>query len=150
VIADLPGPTLGDTDGKLIRLDADAAGWGWSLDGRSPGVDLREVLEHELGHALGFSHDDEGKFAVMAEVLRIPATEVPLETVVPQKLERVVSISPFMRPGAPATINAGKPLVIHVGRRIPAPHRLVQRPPAANAKSKHAVRGHTCARPAVG
>ena len=72
-ISDLPGLTLGGADGTLIRLDADAAGWGWSLDGVSPGIDLREVLEHELGHLLGFSHGDETRLAVMGETLEVTA-----------------------------------------------------------------------------
>src|SRR5262249_35520006 len=30
VVVDLPGAALGETDGTAIRLDADAAGWGWA------------------------------------------------------------------------------------------------------------------------
>ncbi len=34
VIADLSGLELGQTDGSVIRLDRNAAGWGWSLERR--------------------------------------------------------------------------------------------------------------------
>ncbi len=79
-IADLPGRLLGVTDGRLITIDANAAGLGWFVDatpwdrsefGIDNGIgkryDLLSVLVHELGHVLGHDHADEG---VMAGVLR--------------------------------------------------------------------------------
>ncbi len=60
--ADLGGLTLGATQGTSILIDSNAAGWGWSSGGGS-GVDLVGVLTHEVGHALGFAHDDEGVMA---------------------------------------------------------------------------------------
>jgi Matrixin len=80
-IADLGGNTLGLASGHTIWLDDNAAGWGWFVDKtprndsefRRPGnqgeqhrMDLLTVLEHEIGHVLGFEHADSG---VMRETL---------------------------------------------------------------------------------
>ncbi|QSA97859.1 OmpA family protein [Methylococcus sp. EFPC2] len=79
-IGDLGGPTLARTDGNIIWVDDNAAGWGWFIDssprlneeflrpvGRNAlaatpgsqaygGMDLLTVLGHEIGHVLGFAH----------------------------------------------------------------------------------------------
>jgi len=60
-LADLPGRQLGYADGRHIRIDADAAGWGWQR------MSLASVLRHEMGHALGLHHDAHG---LMGEVLQ--------------------------------------------------------------------------------
>jgi hypothetical protein len=44
VISDLPDLALGEDEGLLIRLDVDAAGWGWSLDGARRPVLGSEIL----------------------------------------------------------------------------------------------------------
>jgi hypothetical protein len=92
-VADLVGGELGRTEGQTITLDVNAAGYGWYVDlsagdnsefifhldrnvlsadteseafGR---IDLLTVMLHEIGHVLGFDHDDAARFAVMDEDL---------------------------------------------------------------------------------
>jgi Ca2+-binding RTX toxin-like protein len=92
-IGELPGGELGYMEANTIVIDGDAAGIGWYVD-VSPAesgefrvrldrnvlaaapeseaygrFDLLTVVAHELGHMLGFDHDDAGRFAVMAEDL---------------------------------------------------------------------------------
>jgi hypothetical protein len=67
-IEDLPGLLLGQTTGSHVVIDATAAGWGWNVmyaDGR-PHMDLVTAVAHELGHVLGYEHEDGG---LMAETL---------------------------------------------------------------------------------
>jgi hypothetical protein len=72
-IGNLGGNTLGMASGHTIWLDDNAAGWGWFVDptpaddheftapgdqGEQRRIDLLTVLEHELGHLLGYDHSD--------------------------------------------------------------------------------------------
>ena len=91
-VADLDGATLGlaNEAERAIIIDSSAAGWGWFVD-KTPSIDeevtlwvssdqraaspdspaygkidLLTVVEHELGHLLGFEH---GSIDVMGETL---------------------------------------------------------------------------------
>jgi len=70
------GETVGEADGLIVKIDDDAAGYGWSksLDMVNPNqVDLFSTLTHEFGHILGFDHDD------MGEALGVGERHLPLE-----------------------------------------------------------------------
>jgi len=92
-LADLPGAALGEEVAGTVFVDLDAAGRGWFIDptpqdnaefhfvpglaewiagARSPAfgrMDLLTVVEHEIGHVLGFDHGDVGSYDVMASIL---------------------------------------------------------------------------------
>jgi hypothetical protein len=92
-LTDFSGSALGATYGNTILIDADAAGHGWFADltpyrneefrvradagiltatprsaafGR---MDLLTAVMHEIGHVLGFTHEDAARYAVMHDAL---------------------------------------------------------------------------------
>jgi hypothetical protein len=70
------GMTIGEADGLVVKIDDDAAGYGWSTspDAVNPNqVDLFSTLTHEFGHVLGFDHDD------MGEALGVGERHLPLD-----------------------------------------------------------------------
>jgi hypothetical protein len=100
-IVDLPENLLGLTVGHTIRIDVNAAGYGWFIEKDEVqrtedevgsvtneailavphSVDLLTVVFHELGHVLGYDHEDEG---IMEDTLPLGMrrlwddTELPL------------------------------------------------------------------------
>ncbi len=98
-ITDLPDLELARyVDGQIL-IDYNAAGHGWFIDrtpgddreytddgvllvarnGSAAGMDLLSVIEHELGHAAGAGHDDEGLMSEsLAAGTRIADPVLPL------------------------------------------------------------------------
>ncbi len=89
VITNLSDKELGEVQGHTIYLDVNAAGWGWFVDltpaddseftipgnqGERNRIDLLTVLEHELGHLLGYDHTDAG---LMSPTLATGLRETP-------------------------------------------------------------------------
>ena len=75
--------------GHTIWLDDNAAGWGWFVDptpaddsefttpgnqGEKNRMDLLTVLEHEVGHLLGYEHEESG---VMIDTLPAGTRRTP-------------------------------------------------------------------------
>jgi len=117
-VAQLSGDALGLTVGSTVLVDADAAGWGWFVD-VSPAsssefrvrldrniftaapvregyghMDLVTVVEHEIGHLLGFEHADAGAIPVMREELD-PGVRYLLDSVAPLEAAPAVSAPRF-------------------------------------------------------
>jgi Ca2+-binding RTX toxin-like protein len=78
-VGNLPDLRLGATFGGLVLIDVDAAGYGWSMDSTSSsGMDPLRVVQHEMGHLLGFDHDSDG---LMNETLAAGQTSTSSESV---------------------------------------------------------------------
>jgi Ca2+-binding RTX toxin-like protein len=135
---------LGETQGSVITLDDDAAGWGWFADptpaaseefrmlsdgtyqARSAGdadgrVDLLTVINHEIGHLLGYAHGEDAKAAADLMDARLavgfrelPATPAPAE------------LAPLLPRPVEARLNA---------ERLPALVAEATRPQAAELAS---------------
>jgi hypothetical protein len=107
-VADLAAAELGTTHGRSILIDKDAAGYGWFID-KTPAdssefklrkdgrmiaaagsqaygkMDLLSVVTHEIGHMLGFGHDDAARYTVMDNVLDAGVRHLPGKTVASAK-----------------------------------------------------------------
>jgi len=112
IVTDLEGSTLARTiDHDTILIDATAAGAGWYIESDeepamgsivTTGVDLLTVLRHEIGHLLGYNHD---QLAIMAEELEASTRiEVSADT---EAEPTTVVVTPDDDP-APADTTNGK------------------------------------------
>jgi hypothetical protein len=104
VVGSISGQALAQTIGRVVVIDADAAGWGWFVDAtpaddrefggagsdgtaRAPQssaaygrMDLLTVVMHEIGHLLGFEHGDAAAGALMQASLEAGVRKLPLAT----------------------------------------------------------------------
>jgi hypothetical protein len=83
VVGNLAQNGLGVTIGNLILIDADAAGYGWFVNGSlqarvdSGRMDLLTVVAHELGNAMGIPEDAGATDAVTSPILEAGARHLP-------------------------------------------------------------------------
>jgi len=118
-LADLSGSIIGQTIGTTIYLDFDAVGNGWYLasDPKLTGrVDARTAVSHELGHALGFEHENAAEHEVMGDTIPLRSQRRPQVAVDPDggaaaspAIERVGAhpFEPAVRHTRPVTISSG-------------------------------------------
>jgi hypothetical protein len=86
MVGNLPANRLGVTIGYQILIDANASGYGWSIDVSAqspvdPGrMDLLTVVAHELGNAMGFPEDARETDAVTSPILSAGSRHLPGES----------------------------------------------------------------------
>jgi hypothetical protein len=140
-MADIAGPYLGFASWDGIAIDVDAGGHGWDQ------IDLLTVVTHELGHLLGFEHEEgEGVLAASLPtgVRRLPAA---LE----QDSRAPESEQPEHRPIDGAALHheqfSGASLVLQSRPAFgPVAPAILPRPAAPGTRPQHpggkAERGH--------
>jgi hypothetical protein len=149
-VGELTGGALGLTTGEGVTIDALAGGHGWFVDS-SPlsdqavafdGIDLLTVVMHELGHVMGYEHDDVAgdlmEPALLPGIRRLPfAGNIATPIVAPHApVSPAAMISSSVRgrivwihPALQASWKPAKPL------RLPGP-TLVRRRTARGASGR--------------
>jgi hypothetical protein len=100
-IADLDGLVIGQANGRSITLDADAAGWGWSIGSAASAgtrMDLLSAVMHELGHVLGYEHGATGVAHDVMQPTLEPGWQAAL---VPATVGGPIPVADASRPGPP-------------------------------------------------
>ncbi|WP_201742286.1 hypothetical protein [Mangrovicoccus ximenensis] len=119
VVTDLEGATLARVlDENTIAIDLTAAGAGWNLEADpeddtaydsglvSGGVDLLTVLRHEIGHLLGYEHDD---LAIMsAELSASTRIAVDAEDAPPAEDSGTATVDPAPEDSTDPVVTDGK------------------------------------------
>ncbi len=132
-VRNLAGQTLGLASGgnKVVKIDADAAGYGWYVDATpaddkefavhtsatrlyatptaAPAgrVDLLTAVMHELGHVLGLDHDTANRDSLMFDALTTGERRLPPGTDLGESSQ---AVAPTAAPTAPVLAVSSGPV----------------------------------------
>ncbi|MEU1973056.1 VCBS repeat-containing protein, partial [Microbacterium sp. NPDC019599] len=129
-IGAFPDATLGQSSGRSIVIDADAAGWGWSR------MDLLTVVRHEIGHALGAGHGSGlmDEYLEPGESWGVDASALPAPEPAPAPVEPApvepAPVEPAPVEPAPAEPASADPAPVEATPAEPAPTEPASEEPA--------------------